>query len=217
MKVKNMIGLKYGMLTVLQYVGQGKAGKQRMYLCKCDCGKTKTIRGSHLRDVKIKSCGCFGIESRIRHGLLLTTTGKRLYSVWQSMKQRCFNSSNPEYKNYGSRGITVCKEWQDNFETFYNWAIKNGYAENQRLSIDRINNDKGYSPDNCRWATIKEQNYNKRGTTLLTICGVTKGKKEWKTFAKLNKVKGVCPRKPLSNEAFIEFIQAKIEQGEITL
>lgn len=100
-----------------------------------------------------------------------------LYSRWKAMKQRCYNPKHTYYKNYGARGISVCDEWKDNFLNFYNWAISTGYREG--LTVDRIDNDKGYSPENCRWATKKEQGRNLRTNRPITIGGETKLMCEW--------------------------------------
>ena len=110
---------------------------------------------------------------------------KKLYGVWYTMHSRCYRENSISFKNYGARGITICEEWRNNFEKFYEWAIKNGY--NESLSIDRIDNGKGYSPDNCRWATRKEQANNRRNTVYVTIDGITKTLTEWAEFAGLNK------------------------------
>ena len=103
--------------------------------------------------------------------------GTRLYGIWNNRIQRTTNANNPRYCDYGGRGIEVCKEWKEDFEVFEKWAIENGYAEN--LTIDRKDNDKGYCPDNCRWATKKEQNLNTRQNHYLTFNGETKSLAEW--------------------------------------
>lgn len=100
-----------------------------------------------------------------------------MYGIWNNMIQRTTNANNPRYCDYGGRGIEVCKEWKEDFEVFEKWAIENGYAEN--LTIDRKDNDKGYCPDNCRWATKKEQNLNTRQNHYLTFNGETKSLAEW--------------------------------------
>ena len=104
----------------------------------------------------------------------------RLYGVWQGMLQRCHNPKNRQYKDYGERGITVCDEWKNNYRCFKEWALKSGYK--QGLTIDRINNNEGYSPQNCRWATYKEQNRNKRSNRNITLNGETKCLSEWAEF-----------------------------------
>lgn len=110
--------------------------------------------------------------------------GTRLYRIWSSMKTRCNNPNCRIYMRYGGRGITICDEWQRDFAAFREWAISNGYSE--ELTIDRINNDEGYSPENCRWATTKEQNRNRRDNRLLTLNGNTKPLAEWAEIAGLN-------------------------------
>ena len=103
--------------------------------------------------------------------------GTRLYEVWVKMKQRTKNPNNQAYKNYGGRGVGICEEWETDFGAFHQWAVESGYKEG--LSIDRIDNEKGYSPDNCRWITRKAQNRNKRSNRFLTYHGITKSMVEW--------------------------------------
>ena len=110
---------------------------------------------------------------KITHGKRHT----RLYSIWTDMKTRCNNPKRDKYARYGARGITVCEEWLNNFQAFYDWAMANGYADN--LTIDRKDNDKGYSPENCRWITMKEQASNKSTNHLITHDGQTCTIAEW--------------------------------------
>lgn len=150
----DLVGKKYGRWTVIEYLGGQK------WLCKCECGNTSAVKTGHLNMGASKSCGCLGVERRrqavVTHGYSQTN----LYKVWNSMKQRCGNKNNSGYKDYGGRGISVCKEWADDAKVFCDWAIKNGYK--QGLSIDRINNDGNYEPANCRWTTRKVQVNNQR-------------------------------------------------------
>lgn len=101
----------------------------------------------------------------------------RLYRIWANIKTRCLNPNDHHYGRYGERDITVCDEWKNDFQAFYDWSMSHGYADD--LTIDRIDNDKGYSPDNCRWVTVSEQNQNKRNVILLTYNGETHSAAEW--------------------------------------
>lgn len=123
----------------------------------------------------------YGNKNHFVHGKRKT----RLYRIWANMKTRCFNTNDPHYKRYGGRGITMCEDWKYNFEAFYDWSISNGYTD--ELTIDRIDNNVGYFPENCRWATIKEQNNNKRGVHLITFEGETKSTAEWAKILGLGK------------------------------
>ena len=180
----DMIGQKFGRLTVIKY--DHSVGRRHYWLCKCECGKEKIIRRGHLLSGGTISCGCYNKEKSkkigMKHGLW--SRNKRLYKSWNSMIQRCDNKKNPHYKDYGGRGICVLKEWY-NPSVFEKWAIKNGYKDD--LTIDRINVNGNYCPENCRWVTQQEQCKNKRNNRFITIDGVTKCLKDWIDFFKISK------------------------------
>ena len=169
-KIKDLTGQKFGRLIVTEFHGIDKRG-YALWNCICECGRRPVVRGDHLRSGNTKSCGClryevnnarYGKENpRYSHGLC----HHRLYAVWASMKDRCYNQNVSQFKDYGGRGIIVCDEWKDDFKAFYDWAVSHGYDENAphgQCTIDRIDNNKGYSPDNCRWVSMEVQVLNKR-------------------------------------------------------
>lgn len=173
---KDLTGQTFGRLTVVRRVGTSNS-KKPTWLCKCTCGnETIVVSPSLLRGVT-KSCGCLHKEQmergNIKHGLRYT----RIYKIWLGLQQRTGNVKNPNFADYGGRGIDVCAEWKEDFMAFYNWAMDNGYQEN--LSLDRKDNDKGYTPDNCRWATQKEQCNNQRTNRYITYLNETKTMKQW--------------------------------------
>lgn len=180
MRTRNIhdhIGEKYGRWTVMRYVGTDEKYRRRV-LVKCECGTERTVRFSELKYGASTSCGCYSKERAKRdatkHGLCRKTP---LYDVWVGMKNRCNNIRSNVYNYYGGRGITICKEWEDNFEVFFNWAIENGYKKG--LQLDRENNEKGYSPSNCRFITSKLNNRNKRNNILITYNGNTRILADW--------------------------------------
>lgn len=154
------VGDKYNRLTVLQR--EKSANGFSMWLCQCECGNQKIVRGYSLTSGHTKSCGCVAKEYQRsqKNGLIHGLKHTPLYTAWCNMKARCYNPRHDYYHIYGERGITVCDEWKDNFEEFARWSFDNGYKEG--LTIDRIDNYKGYSPNNCRWTTWSVQNKNKR-------------------------------------------------------
>ncbi len=165
----NLSGKRYGKLLVLKLMGMDYRG-YIYYKCECDCGKIKNIIGNNLARGYTNSCGCIKLKHKM--------TNTRLYKIWTSMNNRCRNVNNHKpYKNYSLKGIIVCDEWKKDFLYFYNWSIKNGY--NDKLEIDRKNNNEGYSPENCKWATRLEQNNNTRSNRLITYNGEIHTMAEW--------------------------------------
>lgn len=152
----DLVGHKYGYITIKAFSYINKHGKS-VWLCKCECGKEKELTGNTLRNKNITSCGCKQREKTTKHGL---SKNFRPYNIWCGMKQRCFYKKYHQYKDYGGRGITMCSEWRDSFEVFWN-DMKSTYSD--KLTIDRIDVNGNYCQENCRWVTWKQQAKNKRG------------------------------------------------------
>ena len=154
-KTKDLMNKKFGKLVVKEKVGIVK--NRVVWKCKCDCGNECTASSHDLCSGRKKSCGCLKKENKsvYIHG----KSKERIHKEWRGILHRCKNPSASHYENYGGRGITVCDEWKEDFMAFYEWSMKNGYADN--LTLDRKDNDKGYSPDNCRWVTHMENCHNR--------------------------------------------------------
>lgn len=182
-KFMDLTGKKFGKLTVIERVPKdicpGTSGGV-LWRCKCECGNIKEIRSTDLTRRKFPNCGCYTHELLCLKHHDPTTHGyryTRLYRIWTNMKSRCYNVNHKSYEGYGGRGITVCEEWKNDFVEFKNWAIENGYRDD--LTIDRIDNDGDYKPNNCRWVTMREQSNNRRSTKLITYNGETHSEAEW--------------------------------------
>ncbi len=174
----DLTGKRFGRLVVIGVDDRGT--RKTYYNCQCDCGNVKSVRADSLLCGAIRSCGCMkkeqdriNLEANHSH----KQSGTRLYKIWQGMKKRCYNPHDTRYDRYGGRGIIICDEWRENFQAFHDWAVQNGYDET--LTIDRIDNDGNYCPENCRWSSNEEQARNRSSNIKITIGNATKTLTEW--------------------------------------
>ena len=180
-KFEDLIGKKFGRLIVIKRVENHvqPSGKQYVqWLCKCDCGNETVVRGANLKKGHTQSCGCLQKEKVTTHGLKKT----RLYVVWRDIKLRCFNPNANNFKDYGAKGVVMCEEWRNDFKAFYDWAKANGYDEKAlrgECTIDRIDTNGNYEPNNCRWTDNLTQQNNKKNNRFLTYNGETHTIAEW--------------------------------------
>lgn len=180
-RLKDMTNYEFNGCVVLKRAEN--KGKNVCWLCSCYCGKEFVVRATDIRTGNTKSCGCLnkklsGDRAR-KHG----NRESRLYTIWNNMKMRCINPNSISFKNYGGRGIKVCDDWLNSFENFYKWAMNNGY--DNTLTLDRINGNGDYEPNNCKWATMKEQQNNRGNNNIL----VYKDKEH--TLAEWSEITGV--------------------------
>lgn len=178
---KDLTGRVFGMLTVVGYVGQDRQ-KMSLWLCQCACGASTVVRGPSLlrKTDPTKSCGCLSRAAAKTHGATKTPE----YGVWRNMYQRCTNPNNPQYRNYGGRGIRVCARWRESFDNF---LADMGARPSPQHSIDRIDTNGNYTPENCRWATPVQQSNNKNDNRLITYQGQTHTLAEWSRLIGMSK------------------------------
>lgn len=187
MKKLDLLGQRFGRLVVTECLGQQeKTGRRILWKCKCDCGNEIVARSDCLRRGVTKSCGCYSrdVHSEQLKKQAVTHKGSndRLYRIWSGMRSRCGNETHSSYHNYGARGIMVCEEWEHSYPAFKKWAIENGYDENAKrgdCTLDRIDVNGNYCPENCRFISNAEQCNNTRRNHLVTLNGETKTFTQW--------------------------------------
>lgn len=161
--VKDLSGRVFGRLTVICRAGSDKR-RHALWLCRCECGEERVVSSTALISGGTLSCGCYvrdiNKERMATHGKSKT----RLFNIWMGMKQRCYNPKVKPYKYYGEKGVVICNSWLDDYQNFYDWSMANGYADN--LTIDRIDVNGNYTPENCRWIPLEQQSKNRTCTIL---------------------------------------------------
>lgn len=189
-----MIGKTFGLLTVLgrveNYVSPKGDGKQSRWLCICKCGNTAEVLGSRLLRGKTLSCGCLQREVARKNVTKHGGRNDKLYDVWASIKQRCQNKNNKSYKYYGGRGIKMCDEWSNEYANFKQWAYANGYDDalpSKNCTIDRIDVNGDYCPENCRWVSMTTQANNKSNNIRIMYHNEEHTASEWSEILGINK------------------------------
>ena len=180
-KLIDLTGQRFGRLTVIQKASYRPKSHNTYWLCRCDCGNMKEVGGRNLKCGNTKSCGCYHSEQASKSNSKHRRTKTRLFNVWVSMRSRCNCKTNLAYHYYGGRGITVCDEWND-FQTFEKWAFSSGYDETAKpheCTLDRIDCNKGYYPENCRWVNSTVQANNQRSNILISFNGKTQTRAQW--------------------------------------
>lgn len=187
--LKDMTGQKFGKLRVLARARPDHRSGAR-WACVCDCGGFKIVYGPNLRQGDTTSCGCVHkaqlAARNFIHGAAVRADTKSEFRIWCDMQKRCYCKTSSGYQNYGGRGIDVCRRWQKSFEDFYRDM---GPRPSKRHSIERVENNLGYSPENCIWATPETQANNNRRSVRVTFRGQTKLLKVWCELLGLNRAK----------------------------
>lgn len=193
MELVDLTGQRFGRLVVESeavpsiYRTSKRLVKKRKWMCLCDCGNRCVVQMANLTSGHTRSCGCLSKENKENFVRSATTHGEyktRLYRIWNDMRMRTTDPNRGSYIRYGARGITVCGEWYQSYETFREWAFQNGYSES--LSLDRIDTNGNYEPKNCRWVTVKEQANNRRSNRWIEFGGTTHTLTEWAELTGIN-------------------------------
>lgn len=186
----DLTGRRFGKLVVLER--SGSRSNNACWLCQCDCGNRKVVCGVELRRGEAKSCGCLQKETvravMTTHGHNKNKKRERLYGVWSGMLTRTRNPKSDNYKYYGGRGISVCEQWRD-YEVFREWALRTGYDEAAKhgdCTLDRIDCNGDYCPENCRWVSHKEQVNNQRSNKMITYNGESHNLRQWADILNIN-------------------------------
>ena len=187
-KPQNLAGMKFDKLTAIECVGRGR-NKSALWRCRCDCGNEVQILSISLKQERPHSCLSCKMQSAWNTRPSHKESNTRLYSIYYNMRKRCEKKNAVNYSNYGGRGITVCDEWSD-YKAFSEWAKSSGYSDN--LTLERIYVNKGYSPENCCWATYKEQANNTRANHWIEHDGKRMTLTEWANVTGLNKTTIFC-------------------------
>jgi hypothetical protein len=207
--IDGMVGKRFGRLTVKGLSKRSESG-HTYWVCKCKCGKIVEVLGSSLRNENTKSCGCLQDKCNTNGDRNPNSKYYPLFWSWKCMKRRCNDPKDGHYVGYGGRGITVCREWDESYQCFKKWAIKTGW--NSKLTIDRIDNDGNYEPDNCRWSTSKQQAGNRRNNRWLEYGGRRMILSDW---ARELGVHHSSLQRRLSNGQVFEFIVEKYLIGKM--
>lgn len=182
----DITGQTFGRLTAKCHAGKTPTG-QALWIFDCACGGEKTAQASEVRRGKTRSCGCLSMEQKraagkSRQHAFSKSENRREKSTWDAMISRCYKPSDVGYANYGGRGITVCQLWRESFESF----VTDMGKKPPGMTLDRINNDVGYSKENCKWATMKEQGNNRRTNRRITVDGETRTVSQWADYLGIN-------------------------------
>jgi len=176
-RFNDLTGERFGRLVVVVKSEEKKSGRSTYWECVCDCGNKHIVRSDHLKNGHVQSCGCYNVDSHIKHG----DYADRLYSIRNSMISRCHNKNNNKYRIYGESGIKVCEEWLTSYELFREWSYLNGYSE--ELTIDRIDHRKGYFPENCRWVSAFENSSRTNRRIPILVESEANGQEEFDSVA----------------------------------